>query len=1646
MRLRGRSRSTHSDEVDKDLLAPSASPDRRFSLSARFDDWKRRRSLTPNGSRETDRRWSDQSPKPNQHVPSPSRSLSGTFGLRVLYQPRSVPVADIVFVHGLGGDIQNTWSKDHDPKLFWPQLWLPLEPDIGKARILSFGYNASFHGRTPRGIHNITDFAKELLYDMKFGKDKSGEDLEMGGIPIIFVMHSMGGLVAKKAYLLGQNDEAYRSIIQSISAMMFLATPHHGTDLAEVLNRLLQVLFQRPGNFIADLKRNSPALDDINEQFRHVAPKLDVIASFYEKYPTPIISVPSLRRLTELMVLDHDSSVLRDTKEISRDLDADHHGMCKFSNVEDSNYVIVRNQLSSLVKNARSKGINAMTTRMIEDAKDIERLFAIPFGYEDDFTSFRRLWTPGTCDWLLGEPAVKSWLEPQRDSSVVWVSAPPASGKSILSTHIIRHLRDSAIPCQFFFFRFDDPSKRSLNSFLRSMAYQLAKGIPAFRRIVLDLSTEGLRLEKADSTLVWKEIFESILFQMEDAHPLYWIIDALDESESPEAVLDLLQTLPNSRLPIRIYISSRKTEPLSRAFDQLAGFVPVHKIEIDGHDHNASDIHLFVERELKSMRGSDELRKQVAQSIETRAQGNFLWVRLVVEEVRDCHTEKAIQETLDEIPNNMTNLYRRMELAIINNPREENMLLGKALLQWTICASRALTLKELTQALKPEFPNLLDLKSTIQEVCGQFISVNDKEQVAMVHQTARDYLLKGSKNERFIDPKQAHAELFSRTISTLLNSSLRPRLTHAQQTFRSTDPFVFYAAVSWMYHLRQTRAASDDAMDKLVTFFKSPCVLAWIHCLALTRQLEVLVKAAKVLSFFGSTKRKLNAFQNPLLHRLSDLELLDEWAVDLIKVVGKFGKYLLSNPLAIYTLVPAFCPEQSILRRQFYQHDSAGVALNGFSNSFWSDNLAKIALPNSADQALKITCAGQQIAALGSSGTVYLWNSENFSEACTLRHQEPVTAICLNQKGNKLVSYGLRNTKLWSIPSGQLLSSWPNPEDSKAMSLTFSENDTKILAGSDDKVIRFLRTGELKVGWQILNEALLKETLQVEGTNLNSPVCMAFNGDGTQVGVSYRGFPLSVWALKEGYCVGRCTRSRAIRNDHGHPSDNWFAVDRFTWNPVSGHIIGLYKDGSVFKWHPVTSENYEARSAADEITASSDGKLFVTSNSDGTVRVWNFTYFSVIYQLSSTDLVTGLTFSPDCRRFYDLRGSSINAWEPNSLIRFSETEESFSDAASDDQSPTSISNTSEACLVQFEAVSALAVAPCGPIYCFGNEEGVVDLHDSQTGEVVEVAKFLNFLSVSQLSWSQDATHVVTADLGGEIVVKRLVKPSAGINGKIEVMSLPSPKIDLEGRGIHQMLFNHNSTLLLVISDDSGQIWAFDSSAVKASARLEHGTTRRWLQHPTQKHFFLAFGPNDVQIFRWQDFTEHSCLSFREDRLSAGIQISHDTKDDDPTDLTNLSLKADGIHGFESLVNKAMLTQDGKRILVQTKESSPQGRILKRTLMFDITAFAADDETPITRTIPYSYPPPNIMAKIDVPLGILPGSKLAFLDQDLWLCTFRLGSKLSDEDAVKRQYFIPRDWTTTESVELCCMMEDGTLLCPKDDKVAVIRSSLNVVGF
>lgn len=119
---------------------------------------------------------------PSHTKPVAPDRASDPQGLTLLYEPEEPPVADIVFIHGLGDSSRLSWSHNKDLRLFWPQEWLPLDRDVGKARLFTFGYNAFFHSPFQANTVGIADVAKNLQYDLLYARHAAGHSFHIGHV------------------------------------------------------------------------------------------------------------------------------------------------------------------------------------------------------------------------------------------------------------------------------------------------------------------------------------------------------------------------------------------------------------------------------------------------------------------------------------------------------------------------------------------------------------------------------------------------------------------------------------------------------------------------------------------------------------------------------------------------------------------------------------------------------------------------------------------------------------------------------------------------------------------------------------------------------------------------------------------------------------------------------------------------------------------------------------------------------------------------------------------------------------------------------------------------------------------------------------------------------------------------------------------------------------------------------------------------------------------------------------------------------------------------------------------------------------------------------------------------------------------------
>ena len=132
---------------------------------------------------------------------------------------------DVVFVHGLGGASHSTWRHGKEGTarhFFWPE---ELGKDLPQC-IWTVGYPAGFTALGKPG----------MIIEKRAGNlSQKLANAGLGARPLLFVTHSMGGLVVKSLIVGSQTlaDADRKRLASVIRGIVFCATPHRGSAFAD---------------------------------------------------------------------------------------------------------------------------------------------------------------------------------------------------------------------------------------------------------------------------------------------------------------------------------------------------------------------------------------------------------------------------------------------------------------------------------------------------------------------------------------------------------------------------------------------------------------------------------------------------------------------------------------------------------------------------------------------------------------------------------------------------------------------------------------------------------------------------------------------------------------------------------------------------------------------------------------------------------------------------------------------------------------------------------------------------------------------------------------------------------------------------------------------------------------------------------------------------------------------------------------------------------------------------------------------------------------------------------------------------------------------------------------------------------------------
>uniref|UniRef100_A0A2K5NDD4 Protein SERAC1 n=1 Tax=Cercocebus atys TaxID=9531 RepID=A0A2K5NDD4_CERAT len=224
----------------------------------------------------------------------------GVYVLHPQYRTSQPIKADVLFIHGLMGAAFKTWRQQDSEQAViekpmeeedryttcWPKTW--LAKDCPALRIISVEYDTTlsdWRARCPMERKSIAFRSNELLRKLRAAG--------VGDRPVVWISHSMGGLLVKKMLLEASKKPEMSAVINNTRGIIFYSVPHHGSHLAEYSVNIRYLLF--PSLEVKELSKDSPALKTLQDDFLEFAKDQNFqVLNFVETLPTYIGSMIKL--------------------------------------------------------------------------------------------------------------------------------------------------------------------------------------------------------------------------------------------------------------------------------------------------------------------------------------------------------------------------------------------------------------------------------------------------------------------------------------------------------------------------------------------------------------------------------------------------------------------------------------------------------------------------------------------------------------------------------------------------------------------------------------------------------------------------------------------------------------------------------------------------------------------------------------------------------------------------------------------------------------------------------------------------------------------------------------------------------------------------------------------------------------------------------------------------------------------------------------------------------------------------------------------------------------------------------------------------------------------------------------------------------
>ncbi|KAF3110855.1 hypothetical protein TWF706_000329 [Orbilia oligospora] len=519
----------------------------------------------------------------------------------------------------------------------------------------------------------------------------------------------------------------------------------------------------------------------------------------------------------------------------------------------------------------KNTGVMNINTNVETDHKKIRFLRALHKSVEKNRKDRNPDRVPGTCEWFTNHEKFRDW-EKSPTSRMLWVSADPGSGKSVLAKYLVDLFptTEARTTC-YFFFKDDFEGQGSAITALCCILFQLFDAKPALlSKYIVD------RFEIADDgfTGSFEELWNAFRMVVKnDTGEIVCIIDALDECKYGERfqLIEKLRQLYNnkgaSKFNLKLLITSRPIREIRLGFHHTE-ISAASLIHLNGESEAeikkiSKEIGIFIETKVQNIgekfgltiKERDLLLKKLT-SVPNRT---YLWVYLTLNLIEN---DASTHITIDTRENRMLEIASRLPKTVDEAyerilSQSYDQVQAKLILQILVAAARPLRLREMWLAMQlavdstctsyrdlkmqdRELADPKDLKeledriqNDIRDLCGLFVVVIESA-VYLIHQTAKEFLVtqqirrsrSSTNNLRWKGSLllwESHRILFSICMQHLFfeelqneacvpeNSGNVEKKNKLASEYVQKYNFLSYSANNWASHLKDAQMNLDKA-------------------------------------------------------------------------------------------------------------------------------------------------------------------------------------------------------------------------------------------------------------------------------------------------------------------------------------------------------------------------------------------------------------------------------------------------------------------------------------------------------------------------------------------------------------------------------------------------------------------------------------------------------------------------------------------------------------------------------------------------------------------------------------------------------------------------------------------------------------------